>query len=197
MTFRDLVLKNRSYRRFDQNISVGMDVLEELVELARITASAANRQPLRYHLVTDRELCGEIFPLLAWAAYLADWPGPAEGQRPSAYIVLSIDTDVAKDWWCDDGIAAQTMLLGAVEKGYGGCMIGAFKHEALRKLLAIPENLKPRLVLALGKPAEKVALDQVGADGSIKYWRDEKGVHHVPKRSVKELVVARYGGKAG
>lgn len=197
MTLRELVLKNRSFRRFDQTASISIDVLEELIELARVTASAANRQPLRYHLVSDMDMCAEIFPMLAWAAYLPDWPGPAEGQRPSAYIVLSIDTDIAKDWWCDDGIAAQTILLGAVEKGLGGCMIGAFKHDAMKKLLGMGENLKPRLVLALGKPAEKVTLDRVGPDGSIKYWRDEKGIHHVPKRPLGELVVGKYGGKAG
>lgn len=195
MTFRELVLKNRSYRRFDQTVTIPMDTLEELIELARVTPSAANRQPLRYHLVNEPAICAELFELLAWAAYLPDWPGPKEGQRPTAYIVLSIDTEIAKDWWCDDGIAAQTILLGAVEKGYGGCMIGAFKHEPLKTLLAIPENLKPRLVLALGRPSEKIALDEVGKDGSIKYWRDAKGVHHVPKRPLAELVAGRHPAK--
>lgn len=191
MTFRELVLKNRSYRRFDQTVAIPMATLEELIEYARATPSAANRQPLRYHLINDPECCAQIFPLLAWAAYLPEWPGPADGQRPTAYIVLSIDTDICKDWWCDDGIAAQTILLGAVENGLGGCMIGAFKHEALKALLQIADNLKPRLVLALGKPAEKISIDPVAADGSIKYWRDAKGVHHVPKRGLGVLIAGR------
>ncbi len=188
--FRDLVLRNRSYRRFDESHRIPREALVELVDLARHTASAANRQPLKYLLSNDPETNEKIFPCLAWAAYLTDWPGPAPGERPTAYIVLLVDTRITKDWWCDDGIAAQTILLGAVERGLGGCMIGAVQRERLRKALGIPEHLLIRLVIALGKPAETVVIEDLPPDGDIRYWRDANGVHHVPKRKLEDLILS-------
>ena len=187
--FRDLVLRNRTYRRFDESHPISRETLVELVDLARCTASASNLQPLKYILSNDPGANSKIFRRLAWARYLKDWDGPRPGERPSAYIVILVDETIAKDWWCDDGIAAQTILLGAVEKGLGGCMLGALQRDRLRKELDIPENLKIRLVLALGRPAEKVVLEDMGPGGDIRYWRDEAGVHHVPKRGLEELIV--------
>ncbi|MBZ4658727.1 MAG: nitroreductase family protein [Desulfacinum sp.] len=189
MTFRELVIQNRSYRRFDETHAVARDTLVELVDLARMTASAANRQPLKYILSADPETNARIFPTLAWAAYLKDWPGPAEGERPTAYIVVLLDTTITENPFCDDGIAAQTMLLGAVEKGLGGCIIASVRKDELRKALNIPEHLQIRFVIALGKPAETVVLEELPPDGDIRYWRDGEGRHHVPKRSLKELIV--------
>ncbi|GAB4270373.1 MAG: nitroreductase family protein [Deferrisomatales bacterium] len=188
-SLRDLVRRNRSYRRFDESHPVSRDTLLELVGLARMTASAANRQPLKYLLSADRETNEKIFPCLGWAAYLTDWPGPAPGERPSAYIVVLVDETIAKEWWCDDGIAAQTILLGAVERGLGGCMIGAIQKDRLRRALEIPDSLRIRLVLALGRPVEKVVLEDLEPGGDIRYWRDAEQVHHVPKRRLEELVV--------
>jgi nitroreductase len=194
-SLRDLVIRNRSYRRFDESHRISHETLLELVGLARCTASATNRQPLKYILSSDPDTNDRIFPCLFWAAFLQDWKGPAPGERPTAYIVVLIDQTLTKDWWCDDGIALQTMLLGAVEKGLGGCMIGAIDKDRLRKELAIPEHLKIRLVLALGKPAEKVVLEDLEPGGDTRYWRDEDGVHHVPKRGLDELIVSeRVGG---
>jgi nitroreductase len=189
-SLRDLVLRNRSYRRFDESYRIERKTLVELIGLARCTASAANRQPLKYILSADQKTNDRIFPCLTWAAYLKDWGGPVPGERPTAYIIILIDEVIAKDWWCDDGITAQTILLGAVEKGLGGCMIGSINKEQLRQKLAIPPHLKIRLVVALGKPAEQVQLEDLKPGGDIRYWRDAKGVHHVPKRMVEELIVA-------
>ena len=188
-SLRDLVLHNRSYRRFDESHRIPRETMVELVELTRCTASAGNRQPLKYILSADPKTNDRIFPCLAWAAYLKDWGGPAPGERPTAYIVILIDETITKDWWCDDGIAAQTMLLGAVEKGLGGCMIGSIDKERLRRELTIPDHLKIRLVVAFGKPAEKVVLEDAEPEGDIRYWRDEKGGHHVPKRKLEELII--------
>lgn len=185
----ELIRRNRSYRRFDESHLIPRETLVELVGLARFNASATNRQPLKYILSADPETNGRIFPCLTWAAYLKDWDGPSPGQRPAAYIVILIDETITKDWWCDDGIAAQTILLGAVEKGFGGCIIGGIQKERLRRDLAIPDHLRIRLVLALGKPAETVVLEDLEHGGDIRYWRDEKGVHHVPKRKLEELIV--------
>ena len=188
-SLRDLVLRNRSYRRFDESYRIERATLVELIGLARCTPSAANRQPLKYILSADQKTNDRIFPCLTWAAYLKDWDGPAPGERPTAYIVILIDEGIARDWWCDDGIAAQTILLGAVEKGLGGCMIGSINKERLRQELDIPEHLKIRLVVALGKPAEQVRLEDLAPGGDIRYWRDKKDVHHVPKRTLAELIV--------
>jgi nitroreductase len=184
----DLILKNRSYRRFDQSVVVPMILLEGMVEAARLSPSARNAQPLRYMLFNEPSDCDRIFPALAWAGYLKEWPGPEEGERPAAYIVQLVDLDLTDDWWCDDGIAIQSMLLTAVEQGYGGCIIGSVQREKLKKVLHIPERYKILQVLALGKPVEEVVIEEMKA-GDIKYWRDEQGVHHVPKRSFDELIV--------
>jgi nitroreductase len=189
-SLRDLVLRNRSYRRFDESHRIQHETLVELIDLARCTPSAANRQPLKYILSADPQTNERIFPCLTWAAYLKDWEGPAPGERPTAYIVILIDETIMKDWWCDDGIAAQTIVLGAVEKGLGGCMIGSIHKERLRQELTIPDHLKIRLVVALGKPAEHVVLEALKPGGDIRYWRDEEGVHHVPKRTLAEIIVA-------
>ncbi len=185
----DLVLQSRSYRRFDESHPISRETLVELVGLARCIPSTANRQPLKYIVSADSETNARIFPCLAWAGYLKDWQGPAPGERPSAYIVILMDENITKDVGCDEGIAAQTIRLGAAEKGLGGCIIGTFQRERLRRALAIPNHLRIRLVLVLGKPAEVVVLEDAELGGDIRYWRDEQGVHHVPKRTLDELIV--------
>ena len=185
---KDLILKNRSYRRFEQGVPISMELLREMVEAARLSGSARNMQPLKYMLFNDPADCARIFPTTAWAGYMKDWPGPEEGERPAAYIVQLGDLDLTDDWWCDDGIAAQSMLLTAVEQGFGGCIIGSVQREKLRTLLNIPHRYKIIQVIALGKPAEEVVIDEA-SNGDIKYWRDQKGVHHVPKRGLDELII--------
>jgi nitroreductase len=186
---KDLILKNRSYRRFHEDRAIDCDVLKELVDLARLSASAANRQPLKYVLSCDLQMNAAIFPHLGWAGYLRDWDGPIEGERPSAYIILLVDTDINKNAGCDHGIAAQSILLGAAEKGLGGCMFGSIQREKLQKALKLPSQYNILLVIALGKPKETVVLETVGTDGNIEYWRDQDEVHHVPKRSLDDLLV--------
>ncbi|MHC4582442.1 MAG: nitroreductase family protein [Planctomycetota bacterium] len=186
---RDLIIKNRTYRRFHQDVAIERETLRELVDLARLSASAANTQPLKYVLSYEPERNAIIFPHLGWAGYLRDWPGPAEGEKPSAYIIILGDTQLSEFADCDHGIAAQSILLGAAEKGLGGCMIGTVRRRQLGEALGIPPRYKILLVLALGKPAEKVVLEAIGPDGSIEYWRDADGVHHVPKRPLDELIL--------
>ncbi len=190
MSVKDLILRNRSYRRFHQDVPVPLELLLEMVEAARLSGSARNMQPLCYILVNGIEDCAKIFPTLAWAGYMKEWPGPAEGERPAAYVVQLGDLDLTDEWWCDDGIAAQSMMLTAVEKGFGGCIIGSVQREKLHVLLDIPPRYKIIQVLALGKPAEVVVIDEV-VDGDIKYWRDEEGIHHVPKRNLQELIIGK------
>jgi len=186
---RDLILQNRSYRRFHQDVPVSLEVLKELVDLARLSASAANRQPLKYILSNEPEKNARIFPCLAWAGYLKDWGGPIEGERPAAYIIILGDKKITQSFGCDHGIAAQSILLGAVEKGFGGCIIGSVRRPELAREFQIPAYYEILLVIALGNPRERVVLETVGADGDIKYWRDENEVHHVPKRPLAEIVI--------
>lgn len=190
---RDLILSNRSCRRFFQNEPVDAAVLRELVDLARLSASAANLQPLKYILCCNSAKNNAIFNCLGWAGYLKDWPGPPEGERPASYIVILGDTAVAPNFGCDYGIAAQSILLGAREKGLAGCMIGAVRRRQLAEVLQIDSRFQIILVLAIGKPKETALLTKVGADGDIRYWRDDAGVHYVPKRALDDLILASYG----
>lgn len=186
---RDLVLKNRSYRGFHQEVTIQLETLRELVDLARLSASARNLQPLKYVLSCDAERNALIFPHIALTAYPKDWRGPPEGERPSAYIVILGDTEIRRSFGCEHGIAAQTVLLGATEKGWGGCIIGSIQREGLRKALDIPPRYEILLVLALGKPKERVVLETVGPNGDTRYWRDSEGIHHVPKRRLDDIIV--------
>jgi nitroreductase len=186
----ELILKNRSYRRFHQEVAVSLETLRELVGLARLAPSGSNLQPLKYYLSNEATKNDLIFQHLAWAGYLKEWPGPSEGERPSAYLIVLGDTSISPTFGCDHGIAAQTIMLGAAEKGLGGCIIGSIQRDALRKALSILPRYEILLVLALGKPKEIVQIEPVSAEGSIKYWRDDQAIHHVPKRSLNEILVS-------
>ncbi len=185
----DTVRANRSYRRFQEDRPVDGKLLRELIGLARLSPSAGNLQPLKYIISTDPDTNRKIFPTTAWAGYLRDWPGPAEGERPAAYIIILGDTEISRNFGCDHGIAAQSIMLGAAEKGLGGCMIGSIEREELRRALEIPERYEILLILALGHPGEKVVLEDIGPGGDIRYYRDSEGVHHVPKRPLDELIL--------
>ena len=187
---KELFTRNRSYRRFYQDVTISMTDLEDMIDNARLSASGANMQPLKYVLINDVEMCGKVFPLLAWAGYLKVWTGPEEGERPSAYIVQLHDISVAAGYFCDNGIAAQSIMLTAVDKGFGGCIIASVKREALSEVLGISPQMNILHVIALGKPKENVVIEEV-KDGDIRYWRDDEGGHHVPKRSLDEMIVGR------
>jgi nitroreductase len=191
---RDLIIKNRSYRRFYQNVAVEMSTLQDLVDLARQSPSAANKQPLKYILSNQHAVNELIFSQLAWAGYLKDWPGPGEGERPAAYILLLADRKISRAIDCDHGIAAQSIMLGAAEICLGGCILSSIDREKVSEALDIPSDLEILLAIALGKPKEKVILEEMPEDGDFKYWRDAEGRHHVPKRSLSEIVLAEYSG---
>ncbi len=185
---KDLVKKNRSTRRFKKGVKITKKTLTELVELARLSASAANLQPLKYVLSYDKEKNNKIFPCTKWAGYLKNWDGPSLGERPSAYILILGDTSITKSFGCDHGIAAQNILLGATEKGLAGCIVGALKRKSLHVSLNITNRYEILLAVALGKPAEKIVIE-TASGGDIKYWRDKKDVLHVPKRPIEELIL--------
>ncbi|HUK99294.1 MAG TPA: nitroreductase family protein, partial [Nitrospirota bacterium] len=143
----------------------------------------------KYILSCDSTKNSLIFPHLRWAAYLKDWSGPSEGERPAGYIIILGDKRLKQSFNYDHGVAAQSIVLGATEKGLGGCMIGTVQKPELSKALSIPDHFEILLVIGLGKPKETVVIEPVNPSGDIKYWRDDQGVHHVPKRSLGELII--------
>ena len=189
MNVHELILKTRSYRRFHENVPVSASTLRELVEMARIAQSPWNRQAVKFLFCNRPEKNAEIFPLLGWASRMPDWPGPAEGERPAAYILIFGDKEVSKTFNCDHVVAGSAMLLGATERGLGGCLIGAFHKKRLAAVAGLPDRYEPLLVVALGRPNETIVLDPLGPDGTTAYWNDESGIHHVPKRALDELIL--------
>lgn len=189
MKLKDLVYSCRTYRRFYEEAVISSKELEELVELARMTASSSNSQPLKYAVYCKKEDNEIIFETLTWAGALTDWDGPEVGERPSGYILVLSDLSLGQKRPVDVGIVSQTIMLGAVEKGYGGCMLMSVQRTKLAENLGIDlKNYAIELVLALGKPKETVTVVPVGEDGDVKYYRDEQQVHCVPKRSLEEVL---------
>ncbi|NPA68550.1 MAG: nitroreductase family protein [Chlorobi bacterium] len=194
---KNLILRNRTYRRFKETIKIPLSDLKDLVDSARLTPSPRNRQALKFFISNTKEQNEKIFKTLSWAGALPDWNGPAEGEKPSAYIIILGDNSIlpkVENAYHDvaSGFAAQSILLGAVEKGYGGCTVAAVKRNILRKELNIPEYFDILLVLALGVPDEKIILEKMPENGNYDYWRDEKGIHHVPKRSLNEIIIDKF-----
>jgi nitroreductase len=189
MTFKELIRANRSYRRFYENELISRDTLLALIDNARLTASGSNLQALKYFISCDEALNEKIFPSLLWAMYLKGQGTPAPGERPSAYVILLQDQGYKIAGGVDHGIAAQTILLGATEIGLGGCMFVDIKRDQLLESLGLPATYEILLAIALGKPKEKVVIDEIDPGGDIKYWRDKEQVHHVPKRKLKDIII--------
>lgn len=189
-----LILKNRSYRRFYQTVEIDEQSLLQFIDAARLSPSPRNQQALKYFYSNKSKTNQLIFETLSWAGALPDWNGPVEGERPSAYIIILADNKIIGhqsnsyiEAAC--GIAAQSVLLSAVEKKFGGCIIAAVKRNILQLNLNIPEHLEILLVIALGKPKEKIILDEMPEDNNYNYRRDENDNHHVPKRSLNEVII--------
>ena len=194
----NLVASCRSFRRFDEGRRVPEEFLLELVDIARLCANGANRQLLRFRVVSDPVACDAVFAELAWSGYFKDWAGPAAGERPTGYVVIAAERNAAGKPAApiaevDCGIAAQTMMLAArsAAPSYAGCMLKAFTPRLIDVLGLDAERYELKLVCAFGLPAEEVRLEPLSAspDGSIKYWRDDAGVHHVPKRSLEDVLI--------
>ncbi len=190
MNLRQLIEKTRTYRRFDEKQTIDTKTLVSLVDLARLSASGANRQPLKYILVNDPSQCATVYSCLAWAGYLTTWEGPDPGERPTGYIIILGDKEISDTFGVDPGIAAQSIMLGATDEGLGGCIIASVKKEKLRAAMEISKEYEILLVLALGKPVEKVVLETI-KNNDVKYWRDDAHVHHVPKRTLDEIILRK------
>ncbi len=186
---RELILKNRSYRRFDETAKISMEQVMSWIDLARLSPFGSNKQSLKFMISVDKDTNAIIFPTLNWAGALKDWDGPAEGERPAAYIVILGDHEISNTFGVNHGIAAQSILLGAVAAGYGGCMLGSIKRPILQEMLQLSERYEILLVIALGKPVEEVQLTNIPENGSIDYWRDGRSTHYVPKRTLQDIIL--------
>jgi nitroreductase len=188
MPFPELVKQARSVRRFLEADPIPAEEVRRLVDVARFVPSASNGQPLRYRLVTEAAERAKVFPCLRWASALRHWVGPQEGERPTAYILIVKGR--CRHVGHDAGIAAQTIQLGATAAGYGACIMDAMDKDALQCALGLGPEKEVELVLALGRPAEKVTLEELAPTGNSAYWRTADQVHHVPKRRLEDVLIA-------
>ncbi len=190
MNLKQLIETNRTYRRFDESYNISQEQITDLIDLARLSGSAANRQPLKYIVVTSPEARAKLYPCLAWAGYLTTWEGPDKGERPTGYVIILGDKEISDKFGVDPGIAAQSIMLGATEIGLGGCIFASIKREKLRAEFSITDQYDVLLVLALGKTVEEVVIETI-KENDVKYWRDENSVHHVPKRTLEEIILRK------
>ena len=189
-TFAELVRAARSCRRFQEDKPVTSEALRQMIDCVRITSSSSNKQPLRYITLTDPALRAQLFPHTKWAGALKDWDGPAEGERPTGYVLICSATAPTMFVHYDIGIAAQTMQLYAWSVGIGCCMINSFSREAAREIFAVPQDIEPMLLLAFGAPKEERRLVDVKLEDGLTYWRDEQNVHYVPKLALDQVLLA-------
>ena len=190
---KNLLLSSRSYRSFDESVKISRERLADWVDHARYAPSSINLQVLKFYTVTDATLCKDILSNTRWAGKIKDMKLPPDGHAPVAYIVICADKDViptAESFDKDVGICAQTIMLAAAESGFGGCMLGSFSPDAITDTLKLPDTHIPKLVLALGKPDERVELVGEAPDKSVTYYR-ENGIHYVQKRSLDHILIQK------
>ena len=191
-SFREIVIANRSYRGYDESYKFTREKLEEYVDLTRFTPSSVNMQPFKYYVAYEKANVDTIQKMTKWARALPELNLPYEGKRPTGFIIICQDTNIFSNtnrFMKDVGIVAQTILLQAAEDGLGGCMIGNFNAEEVKSTLCLSDNLLPLLIVALGKPSEKIVITEVKEDGKTDYYRDENDVHYVPKRSLEDILI--------
>lgn len=188
MTVYEAIMKRRTIRKYKQ-IKPANDVLKKIINSARVCASAANMQPLKYMVVSSDEMCKRIFPCLKWAAYFKDGSGkPKEGEKPTAYVIILGDKNIKTSFDTDAGAAITNMMLTAYEEGLGSCWFASVKRQKVKEILNIDENLDVVYILSLGFPMEESNECEM-KDNDVKYFRNEDGSISVPKRSMDEVLI--------
>lgn len=187
MDVEEAIYKRRTIRRFKQK-PIPLEILKKLVDYARVAPAGNNIQAVEYIIVHSEDMREKIFPLLKWAGWLPEKERtPEKGRRPTAYIVVLINTDIKKNADFEEGAAIENILLGAVKEKIGTCWMGSNNREELRKLLKIPDNYEIKHIISLGYPDEESKIDPY--KGSFKYWKDEDGMMHVPKRNLDDIII--------
>jgi nitroreductase len=184
MSVYGTILSRRSIRRFKQK-QIPQDLLKKFVNGARLAPSAANLQPLEFIIVNDKKICTKIFENLGWAAYIKPTWAPSENERPVGYIVMLINNKNNKFAIRDVSLASENIVLAAEEEKIGSCIMYNVNREKLRELLKIPKSFIIDTVIALGYKAEDPVIEDY--IDSVKYWKDEKDVLHVPKRKLEDI----------
>ncbi len=186
LSLSDLIVSRRTIRRFKPEL-IARSALEKIIAAGRLAPSAGNLQPLEFVAVADAEICRQIFPCLRWAAYIAPEGTPKPGEEPTAYVIPLVNLGVReKGYEYDVGAAMENMILAAWEEGIGSCWLISVERAKVAEILGVPEGYRIDSVLALGYPAERPVMEEF--QGSIKYWKDEQGVLHVPKRKFQDVV---------
>lgn len=186
MNFTELATKTRSYRRFQENKPIPAELLRDMITSAGVAPCASNLQRLRFSIITDEKEKDQLFSGIGWAGYITEWDGPEPGKRPAAYIVIHAPGEKKVFTGIDVGIAASYLVLSASDAGIGSCMLLNFDRITVNNV-APSEGYSPELLIALGYPGETVLLEK--DDEKIRYWRDSKGIHHVPKLPLEKLIL--------
>ena len=192
MTLKELVIANRSCRGYDRSRKVTKEELTEMVDIARLTAASVNMQPLKYYLVYEDEEAALLNSLVKFGANLPELGLPFEGTEPPAFIVICNDLEIAANperYMKDVGIVAQTITLAATEMGLIGCMIGNYNKDKVREALELSDKYTVELIISIGKNAEDIRIVDLEEGDSHKYYRDENGVHYVPKRKLSDVII--------
>ena len=179
------IISRRTTRKFEQK-QVPKEIIERCVDAARLSPCGSNRQPLKYVIVNDEEQLKKVFKATRWAGSLPEY-NPSENEAPKAYVAILLDKNIRERPGHDAGIAAMSISMVAFDEGVASCMLGGIDRVVLRKVLEVPEHLDILILVALGYPAEKQVVDEAEG-GNIKYWLDENGVIHVPKRPLEEIL---------
>lgn len=186
MRVYEKIISRRTVRQFTARL-ISEEILENLVNAGRLAPSGANLQPLEFIVIDDKAVTKEVFPCLKWAAYIAPEGNPCPGQEPTAYVIVVVNEDIrAHGYEWDVGAAMENMILAAWEVGIGSCWLHSIDRDRLRQILSVPESYRIDSVLALGYPAEESVVEEL--TDSVKYWKDEQGRFHVPKRALEDVI---------
>lgn len=181
----DVIISRRTIRRFRQK-SVDLEVLKKCVNAGRLAPSAANLQPLEYCIVIDKQLCTKVFEALHWAAYIQPKWTPKEEERPVAYIIVLVKDTQNPYYERDVAFATENIVLAAEAQGLGSCILCNIEHRKIQDACNIPLTIAVDSVIALGYKAETSLVEDM--KDSVKYWRDEHEIMHVPKRKLEEII---------
>ncbi len=186
MNVYETAIKRRTIRRFKQK-PIPFEILQRLVNAGRLAPSSANLQPIEYIVIDEADLVEKVFGTLKWAGYISPAGDPPPGHRPVAYIIVIVNKKKNSGSCERDAAAAiENMILVALEEGIGSCWMGAIDLSKLRSILELPEHVNIDSVLALGYSDESPEIEDI--KDSVKYWKDEAGILHVPKRRLEDIL---------
>ena len=158
MNFEEVVLKRRSIRRYKE-APIPREIILKILEAARVAPSASNKQPWHFIVVENKETIRQLAKS-EWAA------------KAPLMIVGLADQEASPNWCSNDlGIAFEHIALAATDLGLGGCWMGQTGREDLiRKLLGVPDKLRPVVVMPIGVPDETPAPKERKSLNEIVSW---------------------------